>query len=752
MMKRLALVVALLMMAGTARAVVNYYDFNGNVSADWNNPSNWYLLTSASQIPDGSTPTATVAPYAADQVMIRGGKSVTIYGGYTAYMGSTYFTFNGIGSALYRDDDGNSVWVAPSTVVLADPSSLLSATSARQNGQFDIGGYYGGTMIIKGGSFRPEMNVYIGDYGNLTYTGMKDGDGNQDPNYVGITNTGLLILDGGTITPCYTGTSTTSGTKARLKAGYRGGNGTFLFKSGLMNWGLGGTAGQGVQMNIAEGSQATGWYPDPNYCGKTTGYMEMSGGSWNTSENMLVGYHGGKGKYVQTGGTAIIQDLDLGYQDLHDTSGWFIPENHDVGVANISGSTTYLECQGLGLGFGNSEGTLNVSNGATVKYTKATASNAELSVGRSVVSAGGSMTGNGVGVINISSGTLQYKPALGNTTRGTVRFGWTWDNRQYITKDPNYNAAGLYSRGELHQTGGVVLFEAGGTVADAETVVSLGQSYSTGTYPYGQPRANSTGILDITGGSFMTAGKSYPVIDPESGGTIAWNFIQAHVLLAPSRECTGIMNVGRNAYVSIDGNFLMKPYGDANEPNSLAKLTVDFDATKNGRVNVHGLVNVADTLVVNSAGYRPREGDKMVVIRSTDPNSVYFTASDFATISTNITLGKQGSLAFFRGNKNAGDYEAIFQGLTSGDANGDHSVDGGDLALMGGSWNQSGKVWAQADFNGDGAVDGGDLALMGGNWGWALSAAPSEGVALPEPATLAMLGLGALVTIRRRRA
>lgn len=76
----------------------------------------------------------------------------------------------------------------------------------------------------------------------------------------------------------------------------------------------------------------------------------------------------------------------------------------------------------------------------------------------------------------------------------------------------------------------------------------------------------------------------------------------------------------------------------------------------------------------------------------------------------------------------SGSYEVTFVGPMAGDA-------GGDLALMGGAWNQSGRTWGDADFNGDGNVDSGDLALMGGNWNWSLRTTPWE-----EPLWLVMPG------------
>ena len=95
-------------------------------------------------------------------------------------------------------------------------------------------------------------------------------------------------------------------------------------------------------------------------------------------------------------------------------------------------------------------------------------------------------------------------------------------------------------------------------------------------------------------------------------------------------------------------------------------------------------------------------------------------------------------------------YELVFLGYTHGDANGDHSVNGGDLSLMGGNWAQSITGWGNCDFNNDGLVDGGDLALMGGNWMWTLPGGAPQ-TPLPEPATLTLLALGATALVRRRR-
>jgi len=88
--------------------------------------------------------------------------------------------------------------------------------------------------------------------------------------------------------------------------------------------------------------------------------------------------------------------------------------------------------------------------------------------------------------------------------------------------------------------------------------------------------------------------------------------------------------------------------------------------------------------------------------------------------------------------------------ILTGDLNGDGFVGIDDLNLVLGNWNQNVTPGnpLEGDPNGDGFVGIDDLNEVLGNWN---AGTPPATSAVPEPTTLALLGMGAVVVVRRRK-
>ena len=85
-------------------------------------------------------------------------------------------------------------------------------------------------------------------------------------------------------------------------------------------------------------------------------------------------------------------------------------------------------------------------------------------------------------------------------------------------------------------------------------------------------------------------------------------------------------------------------------------------------------------------------------------------------------------------------------GTQFGDFNLDGLIDTTDLTILATNFGLSDPGWAGGDANGDGVVDTTDLTIMASNFGFVAGAA-----AVPEPASIALVGAAMLVLRRRRR-
>jgi hypothetical protein len=77
----------------------------------------------------------------------------------------------------------------------------------------------------------------------------------------------------------------------------------------------------------------------------------------------------------------------------------------------------------------------------------------------------------------------------------------------------------------------------------------------------------------------------------------------------------------------------------------------------------------------------------------------------------------------------------------AGDANHDGVVNGLDIGLVSSNWLTSG-TGVPGDVNGDGVVNGLDIGLIASQWLQSTGGGGGSGVAVPEPGTFALLGVG----------
>lgn len=95
-----------------------------------------------------------------------------------------------------------------------------------------------------------------------------------------------------------------------------------------------------------------------------------------------------------------------------------------------------------------------------------------------------------------------------------------------------------------------------------------------------------------------------------------------------------------------------------------------------------------------------------------------------------------------------GDPLMLFRKWAPGDCDQNGYVDGADYTAIADNYGASDVGWEQGDFTGDFTVDGLDYCLWADNYG----TGDPDGTALPEPAMLLLLAVGALGLMRRRRA
>ncbi len=514
-----------------------------------------------------------------------------------------------------------------------------------------------------------------------------------------------------------------------------------------------------------------------------TSWNQTGGGDWSSGASWTSG--------VPSANTAIFDNEDTGNVTFSAAP----PSITDISFRNDSGALTF--------DLGGNTLTMTATNSLRMGTLATHVNDVTFSNGTLSLAAGNNITWSVVGIqdnlLTFTGSTTYFSSTSTSTsTIGTgvgaagnilsVENGATVSTRNnflvgQISGTPTTNAINVTDATFIIDNGnrGVALQSGNLNVTNSTVSVGyLGASTDAGAL-------NNSGTINFNSGSLsaryvrMTPGNVFYIGD---GGAIAADFRMSYS--APIVNAASGVHVRSNGSIGGIGTINGNMTGDAG-----AKLVVS-DTTPTGAwaTTVNGNFDASNFDLIFKLGDFPTElaGDLgvpqpfdppynqlLVNGQFTQPTSITIDLTDYVApedqdyelkiIGWSSQTGSQVAPTFYNGSALAYEYKsdglyltaAVAAALHAGDANGDGMVNLADLQILGDNWQSTTATWAQADFTGDGNVNLADLQILGDNWGFGVGPDVSfdqalAGVAIPEPTSMLLVGLGGVLVFRRRRA
>ena len=684
----------------------------------------------------------------------------------------------------YTSNGQFSVGFAGGSGVVNQSAGIVDAPTTNDQGRIFIGRGGTGVYNLSGGTLSSANDFTIGDGGGSSGTLIQTGGTMHNSGgwaFVGRTggqglyniSAGEAIVDGNMnigFEPGGVGTMNQTGGIVRFNElphiGRAGGNGTYNLSAGQMFVGdrAAGSADDDLVVGADFGSE---------------GKLNMTGGTLTVARWIFAGRAGnsggGTGTINQSAGTVTSQ----GWMRLGEAPGAIGTYNlSGTGVASIGGgdADTGDDDIVLGVDFG-AQGILNVSdtsqlnaardivagfNGASGTMTQTGGDvnvNGAILLGRNGTSGGAT----GSGTLTTTGGTLDVNVDMiagfgldaggtATTVDGEINIGGTANvnvTGNTIVGDAVF--AGSTATGRMNQSGGSLT--TGGLIVAANPGATGTYNLSGGTVTAGTTTNNGTIAASGTAvGNLGPVGGTGAITVADTAQLNAQHVRQASVNMTGGKITIAPTNTGTPAGVSVIPTYTLS--GSSRFDLTDNKLITDKSAGTSTGGTYSGVQG--DVQRANNFGAWDQPG-----LTTSKPDAIAgLTTIGVATGEAIRGLGSTDTDVFAGQTITGASTIAMY--TYAGDANLDGTIDGGDYGIIDNFAQVPGAdSYFNGDFNYDGVIDGGDYGIIDNNnqaqgapfdtSGGAGGATLSGVTAVPEPATLSVLGLGALGFLSRRR-